>query len=244
MGTHGVEPPHSSLPLERIARDTLLPRLDGFDLMAPSPFDRRRQPSVLVYREPIEDVLVGIELVSVDEHEFSAQYVAMPLFTPTDYPGFEDVGMERDGIKRLLRVRRWILDGRHDAQVIDRLATYVVREGTPILRRRAALVSFADELIEDPHELESDPISTEQAAYARILIGDNASATELLETLINMTGRGWPGEAEIPEDEMNVLRERARRMLANLREDRPAALHQLARWRLARLEGLKLTAPA
>lgn len=209
-------------------------------MVSPSPFDWHRQPSVLVYREPIEDVLVGIQLVAVDEREFSADYVAMPLFAPTDYPGFQPVGMEHDGIRRLFRVRRWVLDGRHDAQVIDRLATYVVEEGIPILRRRAALGSFADELVHDPHELESDPIGTEEAAYARILNGDDDGAIELLETLTNAKGRGWPGETEISQDEMDVVKERARRMLANLHEDRSAALDQLRRWRMARLEGLGL----
>jgi hypothetical protein len=94
----------------------------------------------------------------------------------------------------------------------------------------------------DEHERESNPVGNEEAAYARILAGEDDSAIEILEGLINMAGRGWPGETEISEDEMNVLKERARRMLVHLREDRPAALHQLQRWRMARLESLGLPA--
>ncbi len=233
---------NSALRLERIAREALLPRLVGFRLISPSPFDWHKQPSVLVYRYPIEDVLVGIHLVAVDDREFWASYVASPLFAPTDYPGFQAVGMERDGIMRLFGDRRWILDGRHDEQVIDRFVKYVIEEGVPILRRRAALGSFADELLADPHELESDPVGTEQAAYARILNDEDESAIDLLEILLNAKGRGWPGETEISQDEMNVLQERARRMIANLRDDRALALGQLNRWRLARLENLGLVA--
>jgi hypothetical protein len=229
-----------TLPLERIARETLLPRLAGFRVVSPSPFDWQREPSALVYRHPIEDVLVGVHLVAIDEREFWANYVAMAMFAPSEYPVFQAVGMERDGVRRLFRDRRWVLDGRHDGQVIDRLLSYVVQEGIPILERRATLASFADELVEDPHELESDPIGTEEAAYARILTGDDEGAIELLQTLIGAKGRGWPGKTEITEDEMSVLKERARRMLSSLREDRSAALHQLRRWRIARLEGLGL----
>jgi hypothetical protein len=232
------------LSLDQIARDALLPRLVGFRMVSPSPFDPRGGPSVLLYREPIEDVLVGIQLSAMKgECRIWADYVAQALFGPTDSPVFQAVGMERDGfIRRFFSDRRWILDGRHDAQVIDRLATYVVEEGIPILGRRGALTSFADELMADEHERESNPVGNEEAAYARILAGEDDSAIEILEGLINMAGRGWPGETEISEDEMNVLKERARRMLVHLREDRPAALHQLQRWRMARLESLGLPA--
>jgi hypothetical protein len=230
-----------TLPLERIARDALLPRLAGFRLVSPSPFDWLRQPSVLLYREPIEDVLVGVHLVAVDDREFTAQYVAQPLFAPTDYPGFQAVGMDRDGFIRFFRDPRWVLDGRHDAQVVERLVTYVVEEGIPILRRLGALDSFADELI-DEHEVESHPIGNEEAAYAWILTGRDDRAIEILEALIKQPGRGWPGETEISEDEMNVLRERARRMLVHLRGDRSAAFDQLRRWRVARLASLGLEA--
>ena len=116
----------------------------------------------------------------------------------------------------------------------------MVQEGIPILARRADLTTFADEVLADEHEWESDPIGTEEAAYARILSGRDGSAMQLLEILVRMPGRGWPGETEISEDEMAVLRERGRRMIAHLRTDRPAALDQLRRWRMARLASLGL----
>ncbi len=234
-----------ALPLEAIARDALLPRLDGFRMVTPSPLDeQRRQSSVLLFSAPIEDVLVGIQMLAVDDREFLAEYVAMSLFAPTEHPVFQPVGMERDGMKRLFRRRRWVLDGRHDQQVIDSLTTYVVQEGIPILRRRADLRSLADELLSDEHELESDPISSEEAAYALIVVGQDESAIEILESLVAAKGRGWPGEAEVTDDEMRVLKARGRRMLAILRSERSEALHQLRRWRMARLDGLGLDAAA
>ncbi len=67
---------------------------------------------------------------------------------------------------------------------------------------------MADELIQDEHGLESDPIATEQAAYAYLLIGADQRATDILEVLVQSKGRGWPGEAEISDDEIHVLQER------------------------------------
>ena len=225
--------------LAAIAQDILLPRLVGSRVMDPSPYEVD-DPSVLVYRDPVGPVLVGIQLTGVSEREFLAAYVAQALFVPTDYPVFQAVGMERRGIRRLFRDRRWLLDGHQDADVLQTLTTFVVQEGAPILDRRAALRSFADELIGDEHELESDPIATEQAAYAYLLAGMDRRATELLEVLITATGSGWPGETEISVDEMQVLRNRAAQMLAYVMDDRAAALQQLDRWRQARLDNLNL----
>jgi hypothetical protein len=229
-------PTQSTVDVDQIARDALLPRLPGFQLVSPSPFDARGGPSVLLYRAPIEDILVGVDLSGDGTRRIWADYIDQALFGPTDRATRQAVGMERDGfIRRFFRDRKWVLDGRHDAQVIDRLARYVVEEGVPILERRGALGTFADELMADEYERESDPVANEEAAYARILTGEDAAALEILEGLINMPGRGYPGETEISEDEMTALRDRARRMRGYLREDRQAALDQIASWRSERL---------
>lgn len=140
----GDPSPLSPLPLERIAREALLPRLVGFRAVSPSLFDWHLQPSVLVYREPVEDVLVGIHMVALGDVEFGAHYAAMPLIAPTYDPGFQAVGMERHRIKSLLGNQRWLPDGRRDDRVIELFVSDVVEEGLPLLRRLAEPETFAD----------------------------------------------------------------------------------------------------
>lgn len=228
------------VPLGDIARLHLLPRLAGFVLAEPGPRWSPGRDSVLVYRTPIGHVLVGVRLLGAGEREVLADYVAMPLFTPTVEPIFQPVGMEMDRFPRNLRRRRWVLGGHDEARILERLARFVVEEGIPVLRRRADVSRFADEIEADPHELESSPIATEQAAYARILAGQVDRATELLGLLVAMKGRGLPGQAEITPDEMEVLKERSRRTIRDLRQDPSRVIGQLDRWRRTRLDDLAL----